>query len=194
MMKSKPSQKIIDGKHYVSLEWLSDCIDELNKNVHKNTVFVPFTKNSEEAYTIDRDAFPELDDRIEVPEGRLKLLGACVTLLERRMNPVIEEGVADKFVEMNFQGCGEKPNSRVKLKYDMKPSHLLYFFHLVYIAVFKGYTNDYNLREFRNAITESFEGFESFDSKTISTYFTRERPAVIAAYDSRIKTLKALSR
>jgi len=194
MMKSKASPKIIDGKRYVSLDWLSDRIDEFNKDVHNNTVFVPFTKNSEEPYTINRESYPELDDRIEIPEGRKELLERCILLLEGRRNPVIEEGVADKFMQMNFKGCGDKPNGRVKLKYVMKSTHLLYFFHLVYKAVFRGYENDHIQREFRNAVTESFVGFESLPQKTISTYFTRERPSVLAAYRDVIKTLKAQYR
>ena len=115
-------------------------------------------------------------------------------LLEGRRNPVIEEGVADKFMQMNFKGCGDKPNGRVKLKYVMKSTHLLYFFHLVYEAVFRGYKNDHIQREFRNAVTESFVGYESLKPSSITTYFPRYRSEVYDAYDSPIKTLKAQYR
>ena len=190
-MKNKAPSYSIDTAY--SIDWVEEIIDQVRHDIYAGLVDRATGSVKTPRYKIDRSTHPNIvnDDRIEIPRGREKLLERCLLLLLDRREPAMEEEDIAFFLQMNFKGFGDKPNKRMKLKYKMKPTHLMYFFRLVFNAVYAYQASNTELQAFRNAVAQSFVDYDSVKPDTIVTYFNKKRPSVEEAYANIISRITA---
>lgn len=192
-MKSKLSSHITDHDNQTSIDHLEELLQRINETTINFFIEKGIGKAKVAQFKLDRGAYDKkvIDDRIEIPEGRKDILIGCLEMLEDRVKPVITLDDIEVFLQMNFKGFGDKPNERVKLKYNMKKTHLMYFFRLVCNAIYADHPSNSELRGFRNAVAQSFIGYESLNDATLGKYFKLERPYVYKAFARRISRLQA---
>lgn len=176
-----------------AIEWVEKIVDQLRRDFYAGLAEISAGKVKVPRYKIDRNAHPKIavDERIELTEDRKEILERCLLMLADGREPVLSEDDVAFFLQMNFKGFGDEPGEHVKLEYKMKPTHLMYFFRLVFDKVYANQVSSSELRTFRDTVANSFVGFDMVKPETIVTYFNKVRPAVIRVYGNDIKRISA---
>jgi hypothetical protein len=190
-MSNTATSHTVDNSY--AIDWVEKIVDQMRHDIYAGLAEIASGKVKIPRYKIDRNAYPQtrIDDRIELSDNRKEILERCLLMLADGREPVLSEDDVAFFLQMNFKGFGDEPDERVKFEYNMKPTHLIYFFRLVVNEVYGNEVTDEKIRRFRDAVVNSFVGYDLVKPETIVTYFNKVRPAVIRVYGNDMKRISA---